>query len=57
MHIISFKFSYVVLSDNYTELDAKCRKYASAPTSFTSTCSPDNAQKPQIWPVSVKGLS
>ena len=41
---------------NYTELDAKRRKYASAiPLPFTPTCSPDNAKKPQTWPVSVKG--
>ena len=32
------------------------RKYASAlPSTFTSTRSPDNAQKPQIWPISAKG--
>ena len=44
------------LNSNYTALDAKRRKYASAlPSTFTSTSSPDNAQKPQIWPISAKG--
>ena len=38
---------------NWTELDAKHRKYASAPPStFTPRRSPDNAWRPQIWPVS-----
>ena len=32
------------------------KKYASAlPSTFTPTRSPDNAQKPQIWPISAKG--
>ena len=49
--------SRMILILNYTALDAKRRKYASAlPLTFTPTYSPDNAQKPQIWPISAKKM-
>ena len=52
-YLFYFLFIYLI---NYTTLDAKRRKYASAlPSTFTTTRSPDNARKPQIWPISAKG--